>query len=136
MTFFLLGPLSGCASNPVDLPNWDLVPSEEVVQEQRRLPEMPSPASSTEDTVTFTKDDFARLVAYTVVAGGNYDVGEANQKALMAQIRAYNMLIEAGKLQNQFTQIRDEQLRRERSEHLQDNWLHRGIIVLGLLVVL
>lgn len=136
MTCFLLGSLSGCASNPVDLPDWDLAPAIEEFQHQRRLPEIPAPASSTEDTVTFTKDDFARLTAYIIVAGGNYDVAAANELALSAQIRAYNMLIEAGKMQNQFTQIRDEQLERERRDHFMDNWLHRGVIVLGLLVTL
>lgn len=132
----LLGSLNGCASNPVDLPDWDIVPSKEVVQPQQRLPEIPSPVSSTEDTVTFSKDSFSRLVAYTIVAGGNYEIGAANEAALEAQIRAYNMLIEAGKLQKQFTQIRDEQLQREIRDHTMDNWFHRGIIALAILVSL
>jgi hypothetical protein len=92
--------------------------------------------SFTEDTVTFSKDSFSRLVAYTVVAGGNYEIGAANEAALEAQIRAYNMLIEAGKLQKQFTQIRDEQLQREIRDHAMDNWFHRGIIALAILVSL
>ena len=136
MTCFLLLSLSGCASNPVDIPDWDLTPAVEEFQHQRRLPEIPSPASSTEDSVTFSKDAFARIVAYTIVAGGNYDISKANEQALSAQIRAYNMLIEAGKLQNRFTQIRDEQLQRERRDHFMDNWLHRGIIAIGILVTL
>ena len=83
--------------------------------------------------MTFSREAFAQLVEYTVVAGGNYDIAVENAEALEALSRSYNHLIEAGKLQNQFTQIREEQLARERSQRLQDQWFYRGVIVLGLL---
>ena len=126
--------LSGCASvEPVDIPDWDLTPATVEVQEPLRLPEFPSPASVTEDTVTFTADQFAVITDYLIVSGGNYDIAVQNADALVALSRSYNHLIEAGKLQNQFTQIREEQLQRERTARAQDKWFYRGVIVLGLL---
>jgi hypothetical protein len=136
MTCFLLGSLSGCASNPIDLPDWDLTPATVEIQQPIRLPELPSPASSTEDTVTFTREDFQRLLEYTVAAGGNYDIAMANADSLEALSKAYNYLIEAGKLQQQFTQVREEQLQQERRDHFIDNWFHRGLIALGILAAL
>ena len=133
MTCSLLLSLSGCASvDPVDIPDWDLTPATVEIQQPLRLPEIPSPASNTEDTVTFTREDFALLLEYTVVAGGNYDIAVENAEALEALSRSYNHLIEAGKLQNQFTQIREEQLARERSQRTQDQWFYRGVIALIL----
>ena len=134
MTCLVLLSLSGCASvEPVDIPDWDLTPATVEIQRQARLPEFPSPASNTEETVTFTVQQFAVITEYLIVAGGNYDIGVQNEQALEDLSRSYNHLIEAGKLQNQFTQIREEQLARERSQRLQDQWFYRGVIVLGLL---
>lgn len=71
-----------------------------------------------------------------MVAGGNYEIAQENAKALTALSASYNHLIEAGKLQNQFTLVREEQLQQERRDHFIDNWFHRGLIALGLLVAL
>lgn len=136
MTCFLLGSLSGCASSPVEIPDWDLTPATVEVQQPIRLPELPSPASSTDETVTFTREGFQRLLEYSVVAGGNYEVATENADSLESLSRAYNHLIEAGKLQQQFTQVREEQLQQERRDHFIDNWFHRGLIALGILVAL
>lgn len=137
MTCLVLLSLSGCASqSPVDIPDWDLTPATVEIQQPLRLPEIPSPASSTEDTVTFTREDFAALVQYAIVAGGNQDISEHNTAALEGLSRAYNHLIEAGKMQHQFTQIREEQLARERRAHEMDNWFYRGVIALGILAIL
>lgn len=136
MTCFLLSSLSGCASsNPVDLPDWDLTPAKVEVQQPLRLPELPSPERSGAGSFVYTPDQFARLLDYVTVAGGNYTIAQENAAALEALGGAYNHLIEAGKLQMQFTQVRDEQLQRERSDHFIDNLWHRGIIVLGLIGV-
>jgi len=136
MTCFLLGSLSGCASSPVEIPDWDLTPATVEVQQPIGLPELPSPASSTDETVTFTREGFQRLLEYSVVAGGNYEVATENADSLESLSRAYNHLIEAGKLQQQFTQVREEQLQQERRDHFIDNWFHRGLIALGILVAL
>jgi len=86
--------------------------------------------------VTFTREQFAALVQYTIVAGGNQTIAQENAAALEGLSRAYNHLIEAGSMQHQFTQIREEQLARERRAHEMDNWFYRGLIALGILVSL
>jgi hypothetical protein len=86
--------------------------------------------------VTFTRSDFQALVEYATAAGGNYEVAQANADALEALSQSYNELIEAGRLQQKFAEIREEQLERERQEHFIDNWFHRGLIALGILVAL
>ena len=132
--FLALGILQGCASQPIELPSWDsLEPASEEIQYPLSLPEIPAPASSTDDTVTFTKEAFRTLTLYVTAAGGNYDIAVANAEALERQSAAYNYLIEAGKLQRQFAQIREEQLAKERQDHIIDNLFHRGIIALGLI---
>lgn len=132
----LLGSLNGCASSPVDIPKWDLVPVEEQAQHPIRLPELPSPVASTDSTVTFTQPDFARLLRYATVSGGNYEIAEANALALESMNEAYNSLIVAGQAQLSFTQVREEQLQQERRDHFIDNWFHRGLIALAILVTL
>lgn len=134
MTCFLLGSLSGCANSPpVEIPEWDLTPAVVEVTEPTRLPEMPSPAGGDNEVVWFDQEGFAALLQYAIVAGGNYDIALENAAALQAQAAAYNQLIEAGKLQRQFTQIREEQLANERQDHMLNNWVHRGIIALILI---
>lgn len=123
----------GCVSSPVEIPPWDITPATVEVQRPLPLPELPAPTSSTEDTVTFTIEGFSALLAYAAVAGGNVDIALENAAALEAQSQAYNSLAEAGKLQRQFTLIREEQLAIERRDHLIDNWVHRAIIAIGLL---
>ena len=85
--------------------------------------------------MTFTVEQFAIVVDYLTVAGGNYDIALENAAALEDLSRSYNHLIEAGKLQNQFTQIREEQLARERTARWQDKWFYRGTIALILVGV-
>jgi len=97
---------------------------------------MPSPASTSEDTVTFSLEGFRQLTAYAVTAGGNYEVAAANAAALEAQSEAYNELVGCAKAAHQFGQVREEQLARERRDHFVDNWFHRGLIALGILVAL
>ena len=136
MTCLVLLSLSGCASqNPVDLPDWDLTPATVEIQQPLRLPEFPSPGRQPDDTLTFTPEQFAVVLDYMTIAGGNYDIAAENAAALDALSKAYNHLIEAGKLQMQFTQVRDEQLARERRDHEMDNWFYRGLIALGVIAV-
>lgn len=92
--------------------------------------------SSTEDTVTFSKDSFAVIVDYMTVSGGNYVIAQENAAALDAMGQAYNQLIDVGKLQRSFTEIVQEQLEREKRDHFMDNWFYRGVIVLGVMVAL
>ena len=137
MSCSLLFSLSGCVSSLVEIPEWELTPVESTAQQPLRLPEFPSPESTTEGVVVFTKDQFAVIVDYMTVSGGNYTIAQENAAAVDAMGQAYNQLIEVGKLQRSFTQIRQEQLEREKRDHFIDNWFHRGVIVLiGVGVVL
>ena len=133
---FLIGSLSGCVSSPVEIPEWDLSPVESTSQAPLSRPELPSPVSSTEDTVTFDTAGFRTILDIVDIGDGNYTIAQENGAAADAQGEAYNQLIEVGKLQRQFTQIREEQLARERRDHFVDNWFHRGLIALGILVAL
>lgn len=133
MTCFLVGSLSGCASAPVEIPEWDLTPAVVEATAPLSLPELPSPVAVTEEGATFSPEGFAALLAYATTAGGNFDIALENAAALEAQAAAYNQLIEAGKLQRQFTQIREEQLAIERRDHFIDNWVYRAVIGLALI---
>lgn len=135
-TCFLLGSLSGCASSPVELPTCEVERTSVEIQAPARLPEIPSPVRSDDDTVTFDREGFEALVRYTIVAGGNYEVSQANTEALEAQSEAYNELADCAEIVHQFGQVREEQLARERRDHFIDNWFHRGLIALGILVAL
>lgn len=86
--------------------------------------------------MTFTKEGFQALLAYSVAAGGNQEVAQANADALRALSQSYNQLVQAGELMTRFAQVREEQLEIERRDHLVDNWFHRGLIALGILVSL
>ena len=136
MTLCLLGSLYGCATSAIELPEWQLPPAATQVTRPLPLPPLPDPLSSTADSVTFSTADFQALLAYAQTAEGNQDIAQANADALVTLSQAYNALIEAGKAQRQFAQIREEQLRRERRERAQDNWFHRAVIALGVLVAL
>lgn len=95
---------------------------------------MPSPVSADNQVVSFDRDGFAALTAYTITAGGNYQVAQANAEALALQSQAYNELVDCAELAHQFGQVREEQLAQERRDHFVDNWFHRGLIALGILV--
>ncbi len=136
MTCFLLGSLSGCASSPIELPTCEVEQAAVDIQGVAELPDLPAPMASTGDTVTFSKEGFHKLTVYATVAGGIQDVAEANTAALETQSEAYNELIECARIVNQFGQVREEQLARERRDHFIDNWFHRGLIALGILVSL
>lgn len=136
MTCFLLGSLSGCASSPVDLPTCEVDKASVDIQHADDLPDVPDPASSTSDTVTFSKEGFRQLTVYITAAGGLEAVAKNNTAALESQSEAYNELIECASIVNQFGQVREEQLARERRDHFIDNWFHRGLIALGVLVAL
>lgn len=86
--------------------------------------------------MTFTREGFQSLLAYSVAAGGNQEIAQANADALESLSQSYNELLTAGDLQRQFAQVREEQLDRERRDHFIDNWFHRGLIALGILIAL
>ena len=125
-----LGGLSGCTANRVQLPEWDFDASVVEIQKQVPLLELPDPSIRADESIVFTKSQFAKIVEFKIVSVGNYEIGQANEEALVAQSKAYNSLIATGQVQSQFAQIREQQLEQEERDHFIDNWFHRGIIVL------
>ena len=95
---------------------------------------MPSPERGPDDTLIFTREQFAVLLDYATISGGNYDIAKENAAALETQSEAYNVLIDCARTVHAFGQVREEQLARERRDHFIDNWFHRGIIALGILI--
>lgn len=132
----MLGMLSACASAPLELPDWDLTPASVDIQRPLRLPELPAVTRASETEACYSPEALAALTRYSVVSGGNYAIAEENAQALEDLSAAYNNLVQAGKNQQVFTQIREQQLIQERRDHFIDNWFHRGLIALGILVSL
>jgi len=130
----VIGLLSGCASTPVELPSWDIPEAGERAQFPLDQPDRPRAATSTDTTITFDEIGIRALEVHHKTATTNYDIAKGNASALEAQSRAYNSLIEAGKTQRQVAEIRQELLEIERRDHFVDNWFHRGLIALGILV--
>ena len=120
-----------CASQPIELPDWDLAARQDdaEVADPIVLPmlwEIPS-------TGVWPVECWKALDAYDIAAQANYEAAALNANALRQSERAYDSLIEAGKLQSQLAQIREEMLERERRDHTADNWFYRVIITLGLI---
>ena len=120
---FLVGISAGCSSNPVTLPDWDLEPAEVTAQEPLALPQLTDPLTA------------EALESLLIISEGNYEIAFANARALNAQAQAYNALIEAGKMQVQIAEIRQEMLDQERRDHMVDNLTYRVVIILGLIAV-
>lgn len=118
---------AGCASQPVELPNWDLAerPPIEVVDpvELPALCEIPSNG-------TWPAECWLALDAYDIVASGNTEIAQDLANALRKSDASYDALLGAAKVQQELSQIRQELLEKERRDHTIDNWWHRGLIVL------
>ncbi len=126
----LIATISACSSTPIELPKWDFEPSDTEIVYPVKLPERPVEASSTAVTITYDSAGFDRLITYMDVADANYDVGVALARALEAESRSFNHLVEAGKMQRQVAVIRQELLDQERQDHRMDNFWYRGLIIL------
>lgn len=125
--------VAGCASNPVELPDWDLAARQSDVEVTNPLP-LPMLCAIPE-TGVWPAECWKMLDAYDIVASANYEAAASNASALRKSEAAYDSLIEAGKLQSQLARIREEMLERERRAHTLDNWFYRVIIALGLIGV-
>lgn len=123
---------AGCVSTPTTtLPDWELAVREETeIAYPIELPvlcEIPSEGRwSTECWLIFVDK-------FEVIAIGNTEIARGNADALRKTEQAYDQLIEAGKLQQQLAQIRQQLLDDERQQRTYDRWYYRAIIV-GLIV--
>ena len=123
--------LSGCASSPrVSVPDWDIAEREtQEITEQTELPALCAiPWTATEC--------WAAVAEFEIVSEGNREIAQANAEALRAMEGAYDALIEAGKLQQQYAELREEMLQEERRDHLMDVWFYRGLLTIGGIAVI
>lgn len=116
---------------PTPIPDWNIVERTPVeAANPYPLPPLCSIPWDIDDI-----DCWRKLDAYDVVAIGNYDIAVANTEALRTTEMAYDVLVEAGKLQNQLSDIRQDLLDQERTAHTMDTWFYRGLITLGIVAV-
>ena len=128
----MVGVLSGCSSTqPIELPDWDIPKASTEIQDPIPLP----PLDFSEGEASFDETAAEVLRDFEKTAIVNQEIALANNRALVKQSEAYNSLIEAGKMQRQIAQIRQELLDIERSQHKYDNWFYRTVIAVGALLV-
>jgi len=70
--------------------------------------------------------------AFENAAEANKDIAQLNADSLRDAQSAYDALLQAGRNYQSITEIREEQLQRERDDHMKDVWWYRGLIVLGI----
>lgn len=129
----IIGTLTGCATDPVELPDWDIPEASVTVQDPLALP--PLPALRSEGTRAWIdRDGVIALEKFKTAAEANSTIALENGAALRNQAEAYNALREAGEYMNEIARIRQEMLDRERQERTLDRWFYRTVIVLGLVV--
>lgn len=119
--------VAGCASQPVDLPDWDLAARQpREVTQPIPLPDLCEIPESGQWPI----ECWLTLDAYDIVASGNTEIAQELANALNASDASYDALLSAAKIQQELSQIRQELLEKERRDHAIDNWWHRGLIVL------
>lgn len=125
--------LAGCAgSQKLSVPDWEMIPRGE--QEV---------ADATELTilceVPWTEAEcWGYFEQYEIQSEGNLKIANANAAGLRAAYGAFDELWDAGKMQQEYAELREEMLEAERRDHAYDNWFYRGTIVLlgGLAIAL
>ena len=123
---------ASCATEPVELPDWDLAEREQVeVAEPMILPGLCAIPPSGQWPVECWK----KLDAFDIAASGNYDQAQSTVSALRKSDESYDSLLGAAKVQQELSEIRQEMLERERQAHTMDNWFYRGFIALILIGV-
>lgn len=122
--------LSACATQQtVPIPDWKLAERDtsHVVADPVPLPAL-CPLQE-----ILTAKCAERIDVYEDVAEGNTQIAQLNANALRKTEQAYDNILDAGKLQQQLSQIRQELLEQERRAHFFDNMFYRSVIALGLL---
>jgi len=123
--------LAGCASSPgVPIPSWD------IDEKDVKTPANPQPLPGL-CAIPWTADEcWTAISGYELVAEYNTDLAETNTAALRDMQGAYLSLAEAGKMQQQYAVLREEQLAEEKRDHFLDNWFYRVVIVGGVALVI
>lgn len=119
--------VAGCASQPPELPDWDLAERQpRAVTEPMRLPDL----CEIPESGRWPVECWRMLDVYDVVAIGNYEIAQELANALRSSDASYDALLGAAKVQQELSRIRQELLEKERRDHAIDNWWYRGIIAL------
>ena len=131
LIYWILGAslLTACSSAPPELPTCEIPAPMAEVGRPLRVPEMPSPVSSSEDSTSFDRAGIVILTQVRVAAATNEKVAEENALAIESRNEEVNQLIECARYSNIWMQQREEMLETERRDHFIDNLWHRGLIV-------
>ncbi len=131
MMLLMILILGGCASSPgVPIPEWD-IDEKDIIN-----PVDPEPLPGL-CNIPWTAGECWRAISeYELVAEANTGIAQANTAALRDMQGAYLSLAGAGKLQQQYAQLREQQLADEKRDHFLDNWFYRVIIVGGAALVI
>jgi hypothetical protein len=131
-----LGSLTACSSTPLQLPTCEIPGPSPEVQSPLVLPDRPAPVGFTDDTVTFDIEGMESLTRYRIASDTNATIAEQNALALRARNEEVEALIECSRYSRMWMEIREDMLDAERRDHQIDNFFHRGLIALGVLVSL
>ena len=115
--------VSGCAVEPIQLPDFDVAARSDIeVTDATEYPELCE--------IPFeTAECYQRLDVYEDVAENNKDLANLNASIARDNEKAYDLILSAGKKQQQIGVIREDMLQAERNDHTFDNIWHRSLIV-------
>jgi len=123
--------LGGCASSPgVLIPKWD------IDEKDTKNPVDPEALPGLCNIPWTAGECWDAISAYELVAEFNTDLAKTNTAALRDMQGAYLSLADAGKLQQQYAQLREDQLAEEKRDHFLDNWFYRVVIAGGAALVI
>jgi len=133
----VVGILAGCATPPSPDPWTDIQVPTARAEKPLSLPEFPSPASMTTDTVTFDIEGANAVSAYIVVAEANTDIAYQHSEQIDDLRAASRYLVDAGKAQRKVADLRLEILEEERRHWMFEKAAYiGGFLLIGLAVAL
>ncbi len=134
LIFSILGALTGCSNSGPTLPTCTVPEVAVSAQPGIDVPPMPEEVGFTPETVTFDQKGLQQLERVRIAGKANKEIADKNAEALDARAEEINALRVCNEQQILWMEMRDEQLKDEKREHAQDNWFHRGLLILGGLI--
>ena len=131
LTALILSACAGQASIPQ--PDWSVAERPDTSEAEEAQPQELPLLCEIPRSGQWSVECWAAFEQYEEIAQTNYDKALLVYAALGKTEAAYDTLINAGKLQQQLTLLREEMLQEERRQRQYDNLFHRTIIALGLL---
>lgn len=115
--------VSACVTDPVTLPDFDVAKRADVEVTD------PTPLPMLCDVPFETALCYQILEAFDDIAYDNTEIAYLNAGIVRDGEAAYDLVLAAGKKQQEVGQIRQEMLEQERQDHFWDNVWHRGLIL-------